>query len=146
MNQIINELLTDIEFSMQIPYNIIIKKMVQSNTSKSFKAKEDNMKGYIIKVTYLTGPHEGKSYFLQKGGFVTSDPDNQWSHNCYKTENICKSVCRQLGCNNKIDHMVEEKTREFQIQHGRDVSDSMIYELEYYEPYFVKNVYNSDVY
>lgn len=25
------------------------------------------MKGYIIKVTYLTGPHEGKSYFLQKG-------------------------------------------------------------------------------
>lgn len=104
------------------------------------------MKGYIIKVTYLTGPHEGKSYFLQKGGFVTSDPDNQWSHNCYKTENICKSVCRQLGCNNMIDHMVEEKTREFQIQHGRDVSDSMIYELEYYEPYFVKNVYNSDVY
>ena len=42
--------------------------------------------------------------------------------------------------------MVEEKTREFQIQNGRDVSDSMIYELEYYEPYFVKNVYNSDVY
>lgn len=104
------------------------------------------MKGYIIKVTYLTGPQTGKSYFLQKGGFVASDPDNQWSHNCYKTENICKSVCRQLGCNNIIDHMVEEKTREFQIQHGRDVSDSMIYELEYYEPYFVKNVYNSDVY
>ena len=104
------------------------------------------MKGYIIKVTYLTGPQEGKSYFLQKGGFVTYDPDNQWSHNCYKTENICKSICRQLGSNNIINHTVEEKTRELQIQNGRNVSDSMIYELEYYEPYFVKNVYNSDVY
>lgn len=33
------------------------------------------MKGYIIKATYLTGTHKGKSYFLQKGGYVTSDPD-----------------------------------------------------------------------
>lgn len=103
------------------------------------------MTGYIIKVTYLTGPHKGEFYFLQKSGFATSNPDEQWSHNCYKTENICKAVCRQRGCDNMIHHMVEEKTRELQIQNGHTVSDSMIYELEYYEPYLVKTVHNSDV-
>lgn len=50
------------------------------------------MKGFIIKVTYLTGPHLGKSYFLIKGGFVTDNPDRQWMDTCYKTENICRSA------------------------------------------------------
>ena len=103
------------------------------------------MKGYIIKATYLTGPNAGKSYFLQKGGCLTADPDVQWSHNCYQTEDACMSVCRQIGCDNIINHMVEEKTRELQIQNGHTVSDSMMYELEYYEPYFVKTVRNSNV-
>lgn len=30
-----------------------------ANISKSFKAKEDKMNGYIIKATCLTGPHKG---------------------------------------------------------------------------------------
>ena len=28
------------------------------------------MKRFLIKVTYLTGMHKGKSYLLKKGGYV----------------------------------------------------------------------------
>lgn len=104
------------------------------------------MNGYIIKATYLTGPHKGTSYFLQKGGYVTSDPDDQWSDNCYKTENICKSICMKLERSNMAEHVVEKITREYRFQKGYNVSDFMIYELMKYEPYFVKTVHNSDVF
>ena len=104
------------------------------------------MNGYIIKATYLTGPHKGTSYFLQKGGYVTSDPDDQWSDDCYKTENICKSVCRKLENSNMVEHAIEKKTREYKSQNEIQLSDYMIYELMKYQPYFVKTVRNSDVF
>lgn len=104
------------------------------------------MNGYIIKATYLTGPHKGKSYFLQKGGYVTSDPDDQWSYNCYKTENICKSICMKLERSNMTEHVVEKRLREYRSQNGYNVSEYMINELMKYQPYFVKTVRNSDVF
>lgn len=104
------------------------------------------MNGYIIKATYLTGPHKGTSHFLQKGGYVTSDPDDQWSDNCYKTENICKSICRKLESSNMTEHVIEKRYREYRSQNGYNVSDYMIYELMKYQPYFVKTVHNSDVF
>lgn len=103
------------------------------------------MNGYIIKATYLTGPHKGRSYFLQKGGYVTSDPDDQWSDNCYKTENICKSICMKLERSNMAEHVVEKRIREYRSQNGYNVSEYMINELMKYTPYFVKTVHNSDV-
>lgn len=33
------------------------------------------MEGYIIKVTYLTGPQEGKSYFLQSASRFADNLD-----------------------------------------------------------------------
>lgn len=103
------------------------------------------MNGYIIKATYLTGPHKGTCYFLQKGGYVTSDPDDQWSDNCYKTENICKSICMKLERSNMTEQVVEKRIREYRSQNGYNVSEYMINELMKYQPYFVKNVHNSDV-
>lgn len=104
------------------------------------------MNGYIIKATYLTGPHKGTSYFLQKGGFVTADPDDQWSDNCYKTENICKSICRKLENSSMVEHVIEKRMREYQSKNGYSVSEYMINELMKYKPYFVKTVRNSNVY
>lgn len=117
-----------------------------ANISKSFKAKEDKMNGYIIKATYLTGPHKGRSYFLQKGVFVTDDPGDQWSDNCYKTENICKSICRKLENSSMVEHVIEKRMREYQSKNGYSVSEYMINELMKYKPYFVKTVRNSNVY
>lgn len=104
------------------------------------------MNGYIIKATYLTGPHKGTSYFLQKGGFVTADPDDQWSDNCYKTENICKSICRKLENSSMVEHVIEKRMREYQSKNGYSVSEYMINELMKYKPYFVKTVRNSNFY
>ena len=77
------------------------------------------MNGYIIKATYLTGPHIGKSYFLTKGGYVTDQPDTQWSYACYKTASICRAVCKKLSSNNTVEHRLENKQRERQIEKAR---------------------------
>ena len=104
------------------------------------------MNGYIIKATYLTGPNKGSSYFLQKGGYVASNPDDQWSDDCYKTENICKSICRKMEANNKIEHNLETKRRIYQAKKGQTLTKFAIYELMKYEPYFVKTVHPSNVF
>lgn len=99
------------------------------------------MNGYIIKATYLTGPHIGKSYFLIKGGYVTDEPDVQWSDACYKNAGICRAVCNKLSSNNIIEHRLENKQRERQLERGQNIPVSMIYELMSYEPYEVKTVH-----
>lgn len=99
------------------------------------------MNRYIIKSTYLTGPHKGRSYFLTKGGYVTDQPDEQWSDTCYKTANICRAVCTKLSANNIVEHRLENKQRERQMEKGQSISVSMIYELMSYEPYEVKTVH-----
>lgn len=104
------------------------------------------MNGYIIKATYLTGPHKGEYYFLQKGGYVTSNPDDQWSDTCYKTENICKSICRKMEANNKLEHDLETKRKIYRAEKGQNVSYFNIYELMKYEPYSVKTVHPSNVF
>lgn len=99
------------------------------------------MNRYIIKSTYLTGPHNGRSYFLIKGGYVTDHPDEQWSDDCYKTASICRAVCTKLSANNIVEHRLENKQRERQTEKGQSLSVSMIYELMSYEPYEVKTVH-----
>ena len=100
------------------------------------------MNRYIIKSTYLTGPHKGRSYFLTKGGYVTDNPDEQWSDDCYKTANICRAVCTKLSANNIVEHRLENKQRECQAsKKSQSIPVSMIYELMSYEPYEVKIVH-----
>lgn len=103
------------------------------------------MKGYIIKVTYLTGPYLRKSYFLIKGGYVTDNLDRQWTDTCYKTENICRSVCRKLQNRSDIEHEIEAKQRVRAAFNGKHVSEYRLYEKELFEPYEVKTVYSSTV-
>ena len=46
---------------------------------------------------------------------------------------------------NMTEHVVEKRIREYRSQNGYNVSEYMINELMKYQPYFVKNVHNSDV-
>lgn len=102
------------------------------------------MNRYVIKSTYLTGPHKGRSYFLIKGGkgwYVTDHPDELSSADCYKTESICRSVCNKLSANNIVEYRLENKQRERQAEKGQTISVSRIYELMSYEPYEVRTVH-----
>ena len=54
------------------------------------------MNGYIIKATYLTGPHKGTSYFLQKGGYVTSDPDDSGQTTATKQKTSASQFAESL--------------------------------------------------
>lgn len=64
---------------------------------------------YIIKVTYLDGPHAGKVYFLRKGGYVTEEDSIHWEDTTYKTEGICQRVCNHMTKVNDEDYEFERR-------------------------------------
>lgn len=98
------------------------------------------MNGYLIKVTYLTGPHKGRSYLLRKGGFVTEEDNHEWDITTYRTLNIAKAQCRRLTKENERCYNVETQSRIRRINEGKEVAKYRIYEQESYEPYHVKHV------
>ena len=97
------------------------------------------MKGYLIKSTYLTGPHKGKSYLLRKGGYVTEEGNSEWCHTTYKTLALAKRRCRQLDEDNEIDYNIETREMVRSIQQGK-LPSLRIYERKRYEPYIVEIV------
>ena len=64
------------------------------------------MKGYVIKVTYLTGRHKGKSYLMKKGGYVTKEHNYHFESDVYKTLGIAKRVCTIYRKNNELDYNI----------------------------------------
>lgn len=50
------------------------------------------MKKYLIKATITGGPHEGKTYYLRKGGYVITRPDGVLCAEDYYTEASAKMV------------------------------------------------------
>ena len=93
------------------------------------------MKGYVIKVTYLSGAHKGRSYFLKKGGYIYSDGEFVLADNVYKSEAVAKRVCSLYANNNERDYLSERSYNEYRISKGHKGCDWFIYELESYEPY-----------
>ena len=71
------------------------------------------MKGYVIKVTYLTGRHKGKSYLMKKGGYVTEEHNYHFESDVYKTLGIAKRVCTIYHKNNELDYNTERRTNEY---------------------------------
>jgi hypothetical protein len=101
------------------------------------------MKGYIIKVTYLTGRHKGHVYYMRKGGYITSADGYKFESDVYTTLGIAKSVCTKLYKSNELNHRVKLKDMEYRAAKGKENRDWMIYERESYEPYEVD--YSKDI-
>ncbi len=89
---------------------------------------------YLIKATYLEGPHEGSTYLLRKGGFVTDSSRCEWNDTTYSTKAIAERRCRELKKNNTIDRDMERRDEARRIQKGNKPKDWYIYYYESYEP------------
>lgn len=98
------------------------------------------MNGYLIKTTYLTGPHKGRSYFLRKGGYVTEEGNHEWDDTTYRTLGIAQAQCKRLTEENERCYNDETGSRNRRIKEGKEVSKYRIYEKESYEPYMVEIV------
>ena len=97
------------------------------------------MRGYLIKSTYLTGPHKGRSYLVRKDGYVTEEGNCEWDVTIYRTLASVKQRCRQLTRDNERDYNNETRERDQRIQQGEPLlHEGRIYEKMSYEPYFVK--------
>lgn len=101
------------------------------------------MTGYIIKTTYLTGPHTGQVAYLRKGGYVTDLDRIHWDDDVYKTEGQCRAICTRYAVSNKRDHEWEIKDKAYRRAQGHDVWKFNIHELQSYEPYRVDDVVSS---
>ena len=101
------------------------------------------MKGYVIKVTYLTGRHKGRTYLMKKGGYITEEHYHHFESDVYTTLRTAKRVCTVYRKNNERDYNDERRTNEYNISKGRPPKDWFIYELESYEPFEVE--YSKDI-
>ena len=96
------------------------------------------MKGYVIKVTYLTGRHKGKTYLMKKGGYVTEERFHHFESDVYKTLGIAKRVCTMYRNNNERDYNCERNYNDYKISKGEEGKEWFIYELESYEPFEIE--------
>lgn len=96
------------------------------------------MKGYLIKVTYLEGEHKGRSYLLEKGGYVASDSALYLAYTAYKTLRAAKGVCTRLYKDNEAYKKLERATDTWNIKHGKRPKDFYIYKSCSYEPFEVE--------
>lgn len=91
---------------------------------------------YLIKGTYLTGAHEGETFLLRKGGYVTDETRYEWEDTTYKTYAIAARQCDRLEKQNEADY------RFYQIENQRRIAKGYkpMYcpELEVYEPYAIE--------
>lgn len=91
---------------------------------------------YLIKVTYLAGPHKDKVYLMQKGGYVTSINDLQGFDQAYASEAICRNICNKMFINNEQDFAIERKQNNWNIEAGKKGKEyfQFIYWPQSFEP------------
>jgi hypothetical protein len=97
------------------------------------------MKKYIIKATYLEGIHVGKTYYLNKQGYVITNLDSVWQDSSY-TLSSCKAVCTRKEKINTAEAIFEKRTRERRIAEGKTVSPYPLYVMQKYEPFEIETV------
>ncbi len=95
------------------------------------------MKRYLIKVTYLEGPHTGDTYLLCKGGYVTEEGRIEWDDTTYVTKGIAQRECNRLKAANDTNINIERRSREWAEKRGKTFRSWNIYEAKSYEPYEV---------
>lgn len=96
------------------------------------------MTGYLIKATYLTGPHKGKSYLLNKGGYVTESTRFQHKDTTYKTLGFANRECKRLTEKYTLDYKIERQDNDYRISQGKSAKEFFIYEQMSFEPYPVE--------
>ena len=94
---------------------------------------------YLIKATYLEGPHAGTSYFLRKEGYVTDLYQYQWEDTTYSSKGAAQRACTRKTKDNDWEVSNERKWNQFNAEHGRRVKGEkdFIYWPEKYEPIHV---------
>ena len=93
------------------------------------------MTRYLIKGTYTEGIHAGKSFLLQKGGYVTDENSYQWEETTYASERIARYRCKKLFEDNEVNRKLERERRAQKEKQGLENWDFFIYESQTYEPY-----------
>ena len=68
------------------------------------------MRAYQIKVTYMEGPHTGKTYVMTKGGYVASDTPTQFMEECYEKLGTAKAVCSRYFKSNELNRRLERNS------------------------------------
>ena len=92
------------------------------------------MAHYLIKKTYLDGPHAGKSYYLTKGGYVVDLDKTHFESDTYKTLGHAKRRCDQLYMDNFANIRWERFDEQLNIKKGLRPKKHFIYYEESYEP------------
>lgn len=95
------------------------------------------MARYLIKVTHLDGDWAGHTYYLQKGGHVTSSTSYQFADCTYSSYGMAMRQCKRLAEQNELDWKVESSNRLWRIRHGYPIRESRVFDHESYEPYEV---------
>ena len=97
------------------------------------------MKAYVVKVTYLEGIHEGKTYYLDRRGYVRENLVGIWKEDTY-TLRGCKIACTRKTKENDFEVNFEMRDRSQKLAAGKNVSKYPIYILSKYEPFEVETV------
>jgi len=99
------------------------------------------MPKYIIKTTYLEGPHEGKTCYVTKYGCILEGAalNHIWQDDVYDTLAACKTACTLRMKHIEVQRRIELKDRERRLEQGKPVSKYRLYYSEKYEPFAVEN-------
>jgi hypothetical protein len=95
------------------------------------------MTKYVIKVTYLEGIHEGRSYLLDKDGYVRNQDNCYWEDETY-TLRGCKIACSRKELINNNEALYEAEQRRKAIEQGKKVSKYPLYTICKFEPFAVE--------
>ena len=96
--------------------------------------RSKTMVRYLIKVTYLEGEHEGKTYLLRKGGYVTDENNLEWEDTTYARKKFAQKWCKELEYRNRLDRDIERRDEQERIRRGGKPNSFYIYHYERYEP------------
>ena len=96
------------------------------------------MTRYIIKGTYQSGIHAGKSFYLIRGGYFV-DPEGAVLISDTYSLSTCKAICTKKAKDNLWHHEIEKLEREWCKKEGEpQFLKYPIYELQSFEPFAIE--------
>ena len=95
------------------------------------------MTKYLIKETILEGEHKGKTFLLDKQGYVREDNGCFFDSETYALT-ACKATCTRKYKTNCLNIEIEKRQNEYRISKGKEPLKT-IYYLASYEPYAVES-------
>ena len=92
---------------------------------------------YLIKCTYIDGPHAGKVYLLRKGGYVTDLKQYQDDSDTYASRGFAQRVCDKMQKENTSEFNFERLDNQYRVDRGLSKpkkDNEWLYWHESYEP------------